>query len=54
MGLALIDTNILIDHSNGLGEATNQISHYDNVAISAITWLEVAVLLGAPALQICQ
>lgn len=43
MGLVLLDTNILIDHFNGIDEALDEISHHDNLAISAITWLEVAV-----------
>jgi predicted nucleic acid-binding protein len=47
MGIALIDTNIFIDHLAGVEEAMNEIAYYDNIAISAITWSEVAVLLDA-------
>lgn len=45
MGLVLLDTNILIDHFNGLPEATNEIAYHKNIAISAVTWAEVAVKL---------
>lgn len=45
MGLVLFDTNILIDHFNGIPEATDEIAYYRNTAISAITWAEVAVKL---------
>lgn len=47
MGLALIDTNIFIDHLRGVTQAMHEISYYENVAMSAITWSEVAVLLDA-------
>lgn len=47
MGLTLLDTNILIDHFNGIIEAADEISYHDNIAISAITWSEVAVKLSA-------
>lgn len=40
MGLVLLDTNILIDHFNGLPEATNEIAYHENIAISAVTWAE--------------
>lgn len=42
MGLVLLDTNILIDHFNAIAEATDEIANHDNIAISAITWMEVA------------
>lgn len=47
MGLVLLDTNILIDHINAVAQATEEIANHDNVAISAITWMEVAAGLTA-------
>jgi predicted nucleic acid-binding protein len=43
---ALFDTNILIDYLNGVGEARDELSRYDERAISIITWMEV--MAGAP------
>ncbi|MRW91891.1 PIN domain-containing protein [Duganella sp. FT80W] len=40
-GLVLFDTNILIDWSKGYKEALNELAHWDNPAISAITWMEL-------------
>lgn len=37
----LLDTNILIDHLNGIAKATREIQHSHNPAISIITWIEV-------------
>ena len=37
----LFDTNILIDHLNGVAKATREITRSSNAAISAITWIEV-------------
>jgi len=37
----LFDTNILIDHLNGVSKATREITRSKNPAISAITWIEV-------------
>jgi hypothetical protein len=37
----LFDTNILIDHLNGVTKATREIHHSQNAAISMITWIEV-------------
>jgi predicted nucleic acid-binding protein len=45
MGLVLFDTNILIDHTAGIIEATRELSGYDDAAISAINWMEVACAL---------
>lgn len=42
MGLILLDTNILIDHFNGISAALDEIANHENLAISAITWMEVA------------
>jgi hypothetical protein len=46
MGLILLDTNILIDHFNGIPEALDEIANHENLAISAITWMEVAAGLS--------
>ena len=40
---ALFDTNILIDHLNGVSEARVELQRYEARAISIITWLEVMV-----------
>ena len=37
----LFDTNILIDHLNGIKKATKELQRSDNLAISVITWIEV-------------
>jgi hypothetical protein len=37
----LFDTNILIDHLNGVSKATREITRSNNPAISVITWIEV-------------
>ncbi|AWL03719.1 PIN domain-containing protein [Massilia oculi] len=46
MGLILLNTNILIDHFNGIPEALDEIANHENLAISAITWMEVAAGLS--------
>ncbi|MDX2503437.1 MAG: type II toxin-antitoxin system VapC family toxin [Gammaproteobacteria bacterium] len=40
---ALFDTNILIDYLNGIEFAEQELSLYDNRAISVVTWMEVMV-----------
>lgn len=40
-GLVLFDTNILIDWTKGYQEALTELAHWDNPAISAITWMEL-------------
>ena len=37
----LFDTNILIDHLNGIAKATGEIERSTEPAISIITWIEV-------------
>lgn len=37
----LFDTNILIDHLNGVTKATREITRSKDAAISVITWIEV-------------
>ncbi|WGG51283.1 PIN domain-containing protein [Rugamonas sp. DEMB1] len=41
MALALFDSNILIDALKGYEVARRELMHYDDGAISAITWIEV-------------
>ncbi|HBS25958.1 MAG TPA: VapC toxin family PIN domain ribonuclease [Gammaproteobacteria bacterium] len=40
---AVFDTNILIDHLNGIAEARKEIKRYSRILISSITWMEVLV-----------
>src|SRR5471032_840653 len=40
-GLVLLDTNILLDCGKGYQEALDELAHWDNPAISAITWMEL-------------
>lgn len=44
----LFDTNILIDHLNGIAKATREIKSA-NPAISTITWIEVMAGAATPA-----
>ena len=39
--LALFDSNILIDALNGVDQAVTELGYFDDVAISAIVWMEV-------------
>jgi predicted nucleic acid-binding protein len=43
----LFDTNILIDHLNGVSKATREITRSKNPAISVITWIEVMTGAGS-------
>ena len=43
---AVLDTNILIDHLNGVEQAEEELARYDERVISIVTWIEV--LAGAP------
>lgn len=47
MAVVLFDTNILIDHTLGIMEATRELASYDGAAISTINWMEVACALTA-------
>jgi len=40
---ALFDTNILIDHLNGVPQAREEIGRFESRAVSIITWMEVMV-----------
>lgn len=37
----VVDSNILIDHFNGIALAGNELAYHANIVISAITWIEV-------------
>jgi predicted nucleic acid-binding protein len=41
MGLALFDSNILIDALNGVDQALIEIRYFQHIAISSITWMEL-------------
>lgn len=43
---ALFDTNILVDYLNAVPQARTELQHYQEKAISIVTWMEVMV--GAP------
>jgi predicted nucleic acid-binding protein len=45
----LFDTNILIDHLNGVAKATREITRSKNPAISVITWVEVMTGGASPS-----
>ncbi len=45
MARVIFDTNILIDHTLGIIEATRELAAYDDAAISAVNWMEVACAL---------
>ena len=40
-GPVLFDTNILIDHLNGMAQAARELGRSEDGAISVITWMEV-------------
>jgi predicted nucleic acid-binding protein len=44
----LFDTNILIDHLNGVGHATRELKRSADPAISVITWIEVLTGAATP------
>lgn len=44
----LFDTNILIDHLNGIAKATREIGLSRDPAISIITWIEVMTGVSRP------
>jgi len=41
MGVALFDSNILIDYLNGIKAAEKELTRYSHKAISIITWMEI-------------
>jgi predicted nucleic acid-binding protein len=44
----LYDTNILIDHLNGIAKATRELQRTTDPAISMITWIEVMTGASSP------
>ena len=44
----LFDTNILIDHLNGVKQATREIKAHPGAAISIVTWIEVMTGAATP------
>lgn len=44
---ALFDSNIVIDMLAGRLQALDEIAHYEDGAISVITWMEASCKLGA-------
>ena len=44
--IGCFDSDVLIDYFDGIATASEELSHYDRVLISRITWMEV--LVGAP------
>jgi predicted nucleic acid-binding protein len=46
MAMILFDTNILIDHTLGIWQATEELARYDDAAISAISWMETTCKLS--------
>jgi predicted nucleic acid-binding protein len=45
----LFDTNILIDHLNGVAKATREIRRSHDPAIGVITWIEVMTGAASPS-----
>lgn len=41
MGLALFDSNIVMDALNGYTQAVAEIGYFSDIAISAVAWIEV-------------
>lgn len=48
MALVLFDTNILIDGSKNYPEALAELAHWDQPAISAITWMVTVINVAPP------
>lgn len=44
----LFDTNILVDHLNGVAKATRELRRSSHPAISVITWMEVMTGAATP------
>ena len=45
--IACVDSDVLIDYFDGIDQAGEELSRYDGLVISRITWMEM--LVGAPA-----
>lgn len=48
----LFDTNILIDHLNGIAKATRELKRNSHPAISMISWIEVMTGASSPAEEV--
>lgn len=48
----IFDTNVLIDHFDGIKEASEELLRYGDIAISTITWSEVLSMPGADLQQL--
>jgi predicted nucleic acid-binding protein len=48
---ACIDSDVLIDYFDGIPDAAEELSRYENLVISRLTWMEV--LVGAPTENLC-
>lgn len=44
--IACVDSDVLIDFFDGIGDAAEELSRYDSLLISRISWMEL--LVGAP------
>jgi predicted nucleic acid-binding protein len=40
---ALLDTNILVDYLKGIPQAKDELAHFEDSAVSMVTWMEVMV-----------
>jgi len=49
---ACIDSDVLIDYFDGIAAAAEELSRYEDLVISRITWMEV--LVGAPTEDLCK
>ena len=52
MVTACVDSDVLIDYFDGIAAAAEELSRYENMLISRITWMEV--LVGAPTEELCE
>jgi hypothetical protein len=41
--IGCFDSDVLIDYFDGIATAAEELSHYERVTISRITWMEVLV-----------
>ena len=48
---ALIDTNVLIDHTMGVPEASAELDRHNRIAISRIVWIEFLVGAKTPEIE---
>jgi len=48
--IACVDSDVLIDYFDGIHAAADELSLYDGLLVSRITWMEV--LVGAPTTEL--